>query len=83
MQHTSNGDIARILRGVAEYLTMESANPFRIRAYGRAAEAIESLEEDIFLIYKNGGEKALEAVPGVGMAIRDHVIEIFRTVKLG
>lgn len=82
MAKATNTDITRVLRNTGKYLSMGNANPFRIRAYERAAEAIESLEEELSLIYKRGGDKALEAVPGVGSSIKDHIVELLRTGRL-
>ena len=52
---------------------------FKPRAYSRAAEAISNLEEDLSEIYKRGGLKALENVPGVGASIGEKIEEILKT----
>ena len=43
----SNGWIAERLRQAATLLAAQGANPFRVSAYRRAADAIESLDADV------------------------------------
>ena len=71
----SNTDIAKILKEVSVYLEMKSI-PFKPRAYEKAAEAIEGTEEEIASIYKKGGLKALENIPGVGISIGEKIEEL-------
>lgn len=42
-----NSDIAQQFYRVAELLEIEGANPFRVRAYQRAAATIEDLPESV------------------------------------
>ena len=51
---------------------------FKPRAYERAAFGIESLSADISELYKNGGEKALLQISGVGKGIAFHIGTILR-----
>lgn len=83
MPHTapSNSEIAEILYEIGEYLTMQN-EPFRPRAYEKAAETIEALEEGIGEIYKRGGLKAIEEIPGVGQSIAGKIEEILKTGHL-
>jgi Holliday junction resolvasome RuvABC DNA-binding subunit len=71
--------IADRLREAAELLVHQNANPFRVRAYRRAAQTVERLPEDIAETYRDGGLEALTALPGIGAAIADHVAEMLRT----
>jgi len=77
----SNGEIAKILNEIAEYLEMKSI-PFKPRAYERAAEVIEGLAEEVADIYKRGGRQALENLPGVGVSIAEKIEELIQTGKL-
>lgn len=77
-----NQDFAKIFFEVAELLELAEENPFRIRAYQKAASNIESLSENIGSIYEQGGIKALEDVPGIGKGIAEHIEEIIKTGKL-
>ncbi|HBK04464.1 MAG TPA: DNA-binding protein [Acetobacteraceae bacterium] len=75
----SNTEIAERLRQAANLLAVQGANPFRISAYRRAADAIERLGTDIRGLAQAGGHAALEAVPGVGASIAGAVAEMLAT----
>lgn len=77
----TNQEIARVLRTIGEYLAMADV-PFKPRAYEKVAETIEALEEDAGAVYKKGGLKALEELPGVGKSIAEHIEELLKTGKL-
>lgn len=57
-------------------------DPFRPKAYARAAAIIEELEEDIAQIYKKGGKKALVAMQGVGESMAEKIEEYIKTGKI-
>jgi DNA polymerase (family 10) len=77
-----NSDFAGIFWQMAEFLELKEDNPFKIRAYQRAAMNIESLSKPLEVIYKEGGLPALEAIPGVGKAIAGKIEELIKTGKL-
>ncbi len=77
----SNQEIGDILREVSEYLEMDSV-PFKPRAYEKAAAAVEALNEDVAGVYKQGGLKAVEEIPGVGVSIAEKIEELIKTGKL-
>ncbi len=77
----TNQEIAKILYEISEYLAMDDV-PFKPRAYEKAAHSIEVLEEDIGDIYKRGGIKALEDIPGVGKGIAERIEELIKTGHL-
>ncbi len=52
---------------------------FKPRAYEKAADSIESLAEDVADIYKHGGLKAIEDIPGVGLSIGEKIEEYIST----
>lgn len=74
----SNQAVARILAEIGEYLEMQNV-PFKPRAYEKAALTISGLEEEASEIYKKGGLKALESIPGVGTSIAEKIEELVRT----
>ncbi len=76
----TNKEIAKILYEISEYLAMQDI-PFKPRAYEKAAHSIEEFEEDISDIYKKGGIKALEEIPGVGAGIAERIEELIKTGK--
>ena len=67
---------------MALLLDLGEDNPFRIRAYQKAANNIESLSENIGSTYKKGGISALEDIPGIGHGIAEHIEELIKTGKL-
>ena len=64
----TNDEIARVLYEIGEYLDMQGVQ-FKPRAYEKAAQTIEGLQEEVTEIYKKGGLKAVEDIPGVGVSI--------------
>jgi DNA polymerase (family 10) len=58
-----NAEIARLFDEIADFLEVKEENPFRIRAYRRASQAVEGLSEDIAAIAERG---ELLDVPGIG-----------------
>jgi DNA polymerase (family 10) len=77
-----NQEFAKIFFEMADLLELGEENPFRVRAYQKAAQNIESLSENLQSTYKKGGIKALESVPGVGKGIAEHIEELIKTGKL-
>lgn len=77
----TNQEIAGILRGIAEYLEMQDV-PWKPRAYERVAATVEALDEEMADIYKRGGVKAIENIPGVGASIAEKIEELLETGKL-
>ncbi len=67
-----------MLREIGERLAMKDI-PFKPRAYEKAADVIDGLEENVVDIYKTGGRNALRAIPGVGISIAEKIEELLRT----
>jgi DNA polymerase (family 10) len=63
----TNEQLARLLDAKADELGAEGANPYRIRAYRRAARGIEGYGKPIEVLVKQGAD--LRQVPGVGEGI--------------
>lgn len=78
---TTNGEIAKILSEIGEYLDMQNV-PFKPRAYEKAAETVAALTEEISETYKKGGLKAVESVPGIGVSIAEKIEELLKTGRL-
>ena len=76
-----NYEVAGILREISILLEMEDT-PFKPRAYEKAAIAIESMQENVENIYKQGGIKALKQIPGVGQGIAQKIEELITTGKI-
>ncbi|MFA5188930.1 MAG: DNA polymerase/3'-5' exonuclease PolX [Patescibacteria group bacterium] len=78
----TNLEIAKILSNISTILEIKGESKFRVIAYSRAAEVIANLTKDIEDIYKEGGIKALEEVPGVGISIAEKLEELIKTGKM-
>lgn len=74
-----NNDVAYIFRDIANILEIKGANLFRIRAYLRAAQNIESLPEDIENFVREG--RLLE-IPGIGQELAEHIKEFIQSGKI-
>jgi DNA polymerase (family 10) len=77
----NNQEIAGIFFEMADILEMQNVQ-WKPRAYRQAARAIASLPEDIKSVYKKGGIKLLEEIPGVGEGIGKKIIEFLKTGKV-
>jgi len=76
-----NKKLAKIFREIAEYLEMEDVQ-FKPQAYRKAAFLIENLDQSVKEIYKEGGEKALKDLSGIGESIADKIIEYIKTGEI-
>ncbi|MDI6820860.1 MAG: DNA polymerase/3'-5' exonuclease PolX [Patescibacteria group bacterium] len=77
----TNREIAKILHEIAVYLEMDNES-FKPRAYEKVADVIDGLEEETADIYKRGGLKALQEIPGVGASIAEKIEELIKTDHL-
>jgi len=71
-----NPEVARIFNAIADILEIKGDNPFRIRAYRRAAQNIEGLPEDVETLI---AREALEDLPGIGKDLAAKIREIVKT----
>jgi len=76
-----NKAIANIFYETADLMKVASADPFRIRSYERAAEALEGWPQQVSELYQD--EKALLAIPGIGKGMSSNIRELMTTGKLG
>ena len=72
----TNGEMAAIFRRIADVLEMQGENVFKIRAYRRAVQTLESLPEPIAEIADAG---RLADIPGFGKAIQGKITDILAT----
>src|SRR5215471_21175948 len=80
VQRFDNKTIANIFYETADLMEVRNDDPFRIRSYRRAAEAVEGLETQLAEMYQN--EKALLEIPGIGKSMAANIREIFTRGKL-
>ncbi len=66
-----NQEIARAFSEIADLLELKGENPFRIRAYRKAAQNIESLSREIEKL----SEDELTAIPGIGKDLAGKIQE--------
>ena len=80
-----NSQLAKILRDIGFLTEVEDEPnaPFKARAYYRAADSVEDLDDDVAEIYGRGGLQALLQIPGVGKAIAAKLEEYVKTGKVG
>ncbi|MCI0484393.1 MAG: DNA polymerase/3'-5' exonuclease PolX, partial [candidate division NC10 bacterium] len=71
-----NREVARILNAMADMLEIKGDNPFRIRAYRRAAQNIEGLAEDVATLM---ARQTLEEIPGIGKDLASKIHDILTT----
>ena len=71
-----NQEIGKIFRQIASILEIKGENPFRIRAYERAARNIESMPEGVEDFIKD--DKAKD-IPGIGKDLEEKIKEIVST----
>jgi DNA polymerase (family 10) len=77
----NNQRLADLFYEMADLLDILSVE-WKPIAYRKAARNIESLQEDVAVIYKKGGIRALEDIPGVGKAIAEKTVEFLETGRI-
>jgi DNA polymerase (family 10) len=77
----TNLEIAKIFREMAALYEMQDVQ-FKPRAYERVAKSLETLGRNVRDIYREGGLKALEKIPGTGKSLALHIEELLKTGKL-
>ncbi|MGD9015534.1 MAG: DNA polymerase/3'-5' exonuclease PolX [Candidatus Omnitrophota bacterium] len=74
-----NLKIAEIFSKIAKILEIKQDNPFRIRAYERAAQNLQELTEDVQELIN---QDRLTDIPGIGKDLSNKIKEIVSTGKL-
>jgi DNA polymerase (family 10) len=72
-----NITIARLLDETAALLEIDSADPFRIRSYRRAAEAVEQQTTQLATLVAD--PKQLLAIPGIGKGMAANIVDLVAT----
>lgn len=75
-----NSEVAKVFQDIADLLELKGENPFKIRAYQKAARSIEQLPVEVEKLVAEG---KLREVPGVGEAITKKITELVTTGRLG
>lgn len=74
-----NRQLAALFRTIAELLAAQRANPYRVRAYRRGADALLALDEDVAEVARR---QALEDIDGIGSELSGKIEEFLRTGKI-
>jgi DNA polymerase (family 10) len=72
-----NISIARLLDETAALLEIDAADPFRIRSYRRAAEAVEQQTTQLATLAAE--PKKLLAIPGIGKGMAANIVAVLTT----
>jgi DNA polymerase (family X) len=70
-----NRQLLDLFQAMANLLASRRANPYRVRAYRHAADAIRSLDRDIGDLARQD----LEQIPGVGRDLAGKILEFVQT----
>lgn len=73
-----NHEIARRFSRLAALMEVRGDDPFRLRSYRNAAEAIEVWPTPLKEIAEQEGVAGLQEIPGVGKAIAGKVIDLLK-----
>ncbi len=74
-----NRDVKRVFEEIADLLELGDGNPFRIRAYRRAAMIVEGLPEDV----AGMREEDLCRIPGIGKDLAGKIRELCDRGRIG
>ncbi|MGQ9546137.1 MAG: DNA polymerase/3'-5' exonuclease PolX [Dehalococcoidia bacterium] len=76
-----NSEVAKVFQDIADLLELKGENVFKIRAYQKAARAIEHHPRELKVMLEEGED--LQSIPGVGEAIAKKATELITTGRLG
>ncbi len=74
--HDSNHTLANLFLSMAELLKTQGENPYRIRAYQRAADTVANLESPVAELIRTGN---LRTLPGIGKDLAAKIQEYVET----
>jgi len=80
-----NIEIVKILREISYLIQITEDEPnttFKVRAYEKAADMIESLSKSVVEIYNENGIKGLRNLPSIGSAISSKIEELIKSNKI-
>lgn len=79
----TNAEIARVFERIGMLLELKGEeNPFRIRAFARAALIVGNLTTSLRELYEKGGIKVLQELPGIGEDLAQKIEELLKTGRL-
>ena len=78
----ANADVADALERVGDLLEAQGANPFRVRAWRRAADTVRGCPRPLARTLDAEGRGALLALPGIGESLASAIEELVHTGRL-
>lgn len=72
----TNREVAFILNAMADMLELKNDNPFRVKAYRKAAHTVYHLDEDLRDVYLRN---AVGEIQGIGSKMQDQIEEMLET----
>ena len=75
----NNHPISKRFQEIADALEQGGANPFRVKAYRKAARTIERLKEDVATWAES---KSLDEIPGIGADLAGKINEYIKTGRI-
>jgi DNA polymerase (family 10) len=77
MRSTANEAVAAAFDQIADLLSLQDANPFRVRAYRNGARVLRGFEGDVGALVAAG--QPLPKLPGIGADLSERIREIVST----
>jgi DNA polymerase (family 10) len=77
--HENNRQLATLFRSMANLLSAQRANPYRVRAYQHAADSLLALEEDVAAVAQR---RDLEEIDGIGKDLAAKIREFLETGRI-
>jgi DNA polymerase (family X) len=74
-----NADVAEVFEEMGDLLSIQGENPFRIRAYRRAAQVVRSFPRELA---EMDDPSAYDALPGIGKDLAAKIGELLKTGRL-
>jgi DNA polymerase (family 10) len=74
-----NEDVAAAFDEMADLLDIQAENPFRVRAYRRAAEVVRGLPHELAQMQRSG---EFDALPGIGADLAGKIAQLLSTGHL-
>ncbi|MDH3503595.1 MAG: histidinol-phosphatase [Nitrospirota bacterium] len=79
MEKNINEDLMALFLSMAGLLASRGENPYKVKAYRRAADSLKSLQEDVTGL-ANRGE--LQTIPGIGKELSTKIQEFLSTGRI-
>ncbi len=74
-----NQDLASLFASMAGLLASRAENPYKVKAYQRAAESLRNLQEEVGCYAERGD---LRTIPGIGKELANKIQEFLSTGRM-